>query len=83
LDFQSLILEARPTVIISDIEGGEKDLFYDVELAGVRHVFLEVHKSIIGLNGIAEVASALGRQGLYYDPDFSVGAVVMFSKASS
>ncbi len=83
LDFQTLVRETKPTVIIADIEGGEKDLFVDVAIEGVRHVFLEVHKNVIGLKGIADMAAALAQQGLYYDPDFSVGAVVMFSRDAS
>ncbi len=83
LDFQSLVGETKPTFIIADIEGGERDLFVDIDPEGVRHVFLEVHKSVIGLKGIADVAAALGCQVLYYDLEFSVGAVIMFSRDAS
>jgi hypothetical protein len=83
LDFQGFINEIQPTVIVADIEGGELSLFDDISLAGVLHVFLEIHKTIIGLKGITHVSATLAEQGLHYDPDFSIGAVVMFSRDPS
>lgn len=79
-DFQQVIDEAKPTIIVSDIEGGEYDLFERVDLTGVRGILMEVHKGVIGLEGIDKVAHTLRGEGLYYDPDYSVGAVVFFSR---
>lgn len=76
-----LIRIHRPTVIICDIEGGEIDLLEGAELHSVRMAFFEVHKSVIGLAGIHRLAQTLAHHGLYYDPDYSVGATVMYSRA--
>lgn len=79
-DFQEVVDEAKPTIIVSDIEGGEYDLFERVDLTGVRGILMEVHKGVIGLSGIDRVANTLRQEGLFYDPDYSVGAVVFFSR---
>lgn len=75
-----LISRYQPSVIVCDIEGGEYNLFDGVNLDCVRLVFLEVHKLSIGLIGINKVFRAMEGSGLYYDPDFSVGATVAFSR---
>ncbi len=81
LDVQELIDDFKPTIIICDIEGGEVDLFNRVDLSCVRTVLLEVHKGSIGLRGIDTMAMDLRGEGLYYDPDYSVGAVVVYSRS--
>ena len=80
IDFQTLIDQHKPTVIICDIEGGELNLFEEVDLSNVRSILIEVHKAEIGLAGIDRLISALSKVGLTYNPNFSVGAVILFSK---
>jgi FkbM family methyltransferase len=77
---EDLIVKHRPSLIICDIEGGEIDLFDNADLESVRMAFFEVHKSIIGLKGIYALTQTMAAQGLYYDPDYSVGATVMYSR---
>jgi FkbM family methyltransferase len=77
---EELIAKHRPSVIICDIEGGEIDLFTNANLESVRMAFFEVHKSAIGLKGIYALTQAMAAHGFYYDPDYSVGATVMYSR---
>ncbi|ARE39198.1 Methyltransferase, FkbM family [Rhodovulum sp. P5] len=80
-DMQGLLDGIHPSVVIADIEGGEVDIFDRLDLRGVRSVLLEVHKSVIGIEGIHRIFATLSREGLLYDPDCSVGAVVHFTRA--
>ena len=66
-------LEAiRPTVLVVDIEGGERELFRTVDrLAGVRKICMEVHPWIIGADGVQEVRDRLERDGFTRDPQLS------------
>jgi FkbM family methyltransferase len=77
----ALLKEHRPNVIIADIEGAELEVFENVNLNGVDRIFFELHKNLIGLQGIRRLFDSLSRQGLVYDPDFSVGATVLCTRA--
>lgn len=80
VDFDAMLGRVRPSIIIADIEGGEANLFDGTQLHGVRHILIELHKNVIGLRGITHIGATLAAQGLHYDPDYSIGAVVMFSR---
>jgi FkbM family methyltransferase len=80
IDLQNLLREYRPTVVICDIEGGEVDLFPNIDMTGVDRIYFELHKTMTGLSKISRLFTALMSQGLFYDPDASVGAVVLFSR---
>lgn len=81
IDFQDLLDEARPSVIVCDIEGGERTLFDRADLASVRHILMEVHKSEIGLRGINGIIQTLASEGLYLDPDGVSGAILLFTRS--
>ncbi|CTQ45379.1 FkbM family methyltransferase [Roseibium aggregatum] len=80
ISVEQLIAEYQPTLIVCDIEGGEIDLLDRADLSSVRHISFEVHKSVIGLKGISKIIDVLRRSGLFYDPDFSMGQVIVFSR---
>ncbi len=80
IEIQDLVSQYKPTIVVCDIEGGEYELFDNVKLEGVRSILIEIHKNKIGLSGINHMMNSLARENLFYDPDFSVGAVVCFSK---
>jgi FkbM family methyltransferase len=80
IDTSELISLSDANVIVCDIEGGECDIFDDVDLSQIRNAFFEVHKNITGLSRINKLTSIMASQGLYYDPDFSVGATVMYTR---
>lgn len=75
-DLAALVAAVRPDVLVADVEGGEADLFQDIDLRGVRHVMVELHEPAIGLAGIARCLAALTQAGFTYDPRGSHGAVV-------
>ncbi|MFN6951607.1 MAG: glycosyltransferase family 2 protein [Albidovulum sp.] len=62
--FRNPVAEVRPTVIVCDIEGGERGLFDRTDLSGVRAVVLEPHPKVYGPWGVARVAGVLAAKGL-------------------
>ncbi|MFV1878767.1 hypothetical protein [Nioella sp.] len=80
LDLQKLIEEFQPTIIICDIEGAEVDLVSEIDFSTVDRLYFEVHKAETGIKGVYSLFGSLLSQGFSYDPDNSVGAVVLFSK---
>lgn len=81
VDFQSLLDEYHPTVIISDIEGGEVGLFRGVSLPSVRRILMEVHQGIVGGEAMRQLFLDIHNHGFHYDQQFSQGSVVVFSRA--
>ena len=77
---ESLVAEVRPDVLVVDIEGGEAGLFEGVRLPGVRAVIMEVHRDVIGLEGVSRVFARMAEAGFVYDPDWSRRHVVVFSR---
>lgn len=80
VSFDKTIKTVRPTVIVCDIEGGEKALFSTCDLAGVRSVYLELHQRVIGPAGMRDVFQAFHDRGFHYDQNHSSGAIVLFSR---
>jgi FkbM family methyltransferase len=78
-NFSREIQDFRPSLIICDIEGGEVDLFRNADLTGVKRVFMEVHPRVVGKRGLKSLFDAFSARNFYYEPQFSNGAVVMFS----
>jgi FkbM family methyltransferase len=77
----SLVAEARPDVLIVDIEGGEASLFEGAALGGVRAVVMELHPDVTGLRGVAQAFGAMATAGFAYDPGLSRGQTVVFARA--
>jgi len=82
LNFQELLEEYRPTMIICDIEGGERQLFEGAELRGVRKVFIEVHQNVLGRWGTMKLFERFLHQDFHYDVWHSIRQVVLFSHVS-
>ena len=78
-DFQSEIDRIKPTMLIVDIEGGEMGLFPNINLAGVKKVFLEVHQEAIGRKGMKRIFDEMSTRGFHYDQWHSSGSVILFS----
>jgi len=57
----------RPTVLIVDIEGGERDLIPRLRLEGIRALIVEVHQSVIGLDGVEQMRRSLSERGFGLD----------------
>ncbi|WGR90768.1 FkbM family methyltransferase (plasmid) [Bradyrhizobium sp. ISRA443] len=77
--FQRRLNELRPTMLVVDIEGGEVDLFDDVDLTGVRKIMIELHQPTIGRCGMKKVFDVLSAQKFHYDMWHSTFSVVTFS----
>jgi FkbM family methyltransferase len=72
----SLVEEQKTSVLIADIEGGEVDLFRGIDMPSVNVVILELHPTVIGVEGVASVREELARIGLHaadYDEKTNVG----------
>lgn len=80
MSFDGIIQAVRPTVIVCDIEGGEKALFSASDIAGVRNVYLEVHQRVLGPAGMRELFQLFHDRGFHYDQNHSSGAVILFSR---
>lgn len=78
--FDETIRTVRPSLIVCDIEGGEKMLFPTSNLAGVRGVYLELHQRVLGPAGMREVFQTFHDRGFHYDQNHSSGAVILFSR---
>lgn len=77
--FQSRINEIKPTLLIVDIEGGEVELFDNIELHGVKKILVEIHQNVIGRHGVKHLFDTLGSQGFHYDVWHSCRQIVLFS----
>lgn len=77
--FQKRLNELRPTMLVIDIEGGEVEIFDDVDLTGVQKIILELHQLTIGRRGMKKVFDVLSNQNFHYDVYHSTFTVVTFS----
>ncbi|GAA5628147.1 hypothetical protein Brsp05_03443 [Brucella sp. NBRC 12953] len=79
-DIDEFIATHKVNVVVMDIEGAERDLLENAQLAGVERIFLELHDHLYGLDGILRMTRALAAKGFAYDPRGSCGACVLFAK---
>jgi FkbM family methyltransferase len=66
-----LVEKIRPTLLVIDAEGAERDLFDGAELPTVTRVVLELHDRVIGTEGTDRVRAQLSRQGFTVDRGLS------------
>jgi FkbM family methyltransferase len=62
-----LVEKVRPTVLVVDAEGAERELFDGAELAGVKKVVLELHDRVIGPDSTDQVRRKLAGMGFKED----------------
>ena len=77
--FQRRLNQVRPTMLVVDIEGGEVDLFDDVDLTGIKKIMVEIHQPTIGRRGVKKLFDTLSAQNFHYDMWHSTYSVVTFS----
>ncbi|WP_371170588.1 FkbM family methyltransferase [Aliiroseovarius sp. 2305UL8-7] len=75
-----LIEELRPTVIVADIEGGELDVFENVDLKGVRTIIIEVHPLVYGVEGQRSLLKNLDEQGFRAEQEYVTGSVWVLTR---
>ncbi len=61
--FNDELARIRPSFLIIDIEGGERDFIRYARLAGVRKVCIELHPHVIGSAAVSEVEAFFISQG--------------------
>lgn len=71
----------RPTLVIMDVEGAERDLVRIRFPDHVERVTLEVHEWVYGQAGIEEVRGNMERQGFRLLPEASEGCVLSYARA--
>jgi FkbM family methyltransferase len=62
-----VVEKVRPTVLVVDAEGAERELFDGTELPGVKKVVLELHDRVIGPDGTDQVRRKLAGMGFKED----------------
>lgn len=78
-NFNAVLADIAPTMIICDIEGGELDLFINADLSSVKRVYMELHQKRIGRRGMIRVFNAMHARNFHYDQNHSHGSVVLFT----
>jgi len=79
IDPAKLIATHNPTVIFSDIEGAELELFPALDLSSLRAVVMEVHPRVYGDKGVCSIFKAMHDKGFAYNKQSS-GSVIVFQK---
>jgi FkbM family methyltransferase len=80
LGLSGLFDDARPTVLIADLEGAEATLFQGTFPRDLRLAVVELHPAQYGQAGIAAVFQAFARSGFTYCPRGSRGRTVVFER---
>jgi len=75
-----VIAEAEAETLIVDIEGGEVDLFDDVDLSPLQFIMMELHTRKTGPRGIVKVFENMHRHGFFYHQRASGDGVVLFKR---
>jgi hypothetical protein len=73
---RSLTKEAarcRPTLLIVDAEGAEREMFRAAELPTVTRIVVELHERVIGPDGVAQARADLAALGFVEDAGLSRG----------
>jgi len=82
LDFQTILDDFAPTLLVIDIEGGEAELLSKSDLTGVRALLLEVHPHQIEPDAMSRLFGHLMDQGLKIDLRASSGYVYLFRRTA-
>ena len=66
-----IVQRVRPTLLIIDVEGAERDLFDHARLSTVTRIVLELHERVIGAAGARHVRSTLAAMRFEELPDLA------------
>jgi FkbM family methyltransferase len=66
-----IVEKVRPTVLIVDAEGAEREMFEGAQLEGVTRIVLELHDRVIGPLGTDRVRASLAAMGFHQDQRLS------------
>lgn len=65
--FNDELARLRPSFLIIDIEGGERDFIHYARLDGVQKICIELHPHVIGRESVAEVEAFFISHGFHED----------------
>jgi FkbM family methyltransferase len=80
VSFQRLLNEIRPTVVVFDVEGAEREILTGDFPASVRILCGELHPHLIGDAGVSNVVRNIMRQGFDLITDRSQGRGFAFTR---
>jgi FkbM family methyltransferase len=66
-----IVEKVRPTMLIVDAEGAEREMFEGAQLEGVTRIGLELHDRVIGPLGTDRVRASLTAMGFHQDQRLS------------
>jgi FkbM family methyltransferase len=66
-----IVEKVRPTMLIVDAEGAEREMFEGTQLEGVTRIVLELHDRVIGPLGTDRVRASLTAMGFHQDQRLS------------
>ena len=72
------IKKINPSFMIIDIEGGEYELFQDIDFHNVKKLAMELHEFIIGSDKAISIKSKLTEAGFKLNEKFSYGGRELF-----
>ena len=78
-DFNRVLVDLKPSMIVCDIEGGELELFKKATLTGVKKVYIETHQRQLGRRGMKSLFERFHELDFHYDQHHSKAGVVLFS----
>ena len=75
-----VVHRCKPTLLIVDAEGAERDLFDGARLPTVARVILELHDRVIGTQGTDQIRATLARLGFREDLGISTSEHLVLRK---
>jgi len=79
-DARTFIAQCKPTFLICDIEGGERELLAYMPLIGVTKLCIELHPHVIGNAATSEIVGRLLGEGFVCDFLSSSGKMFFFER---
>lgn len=76
-DFDAVLADLKPTIVVCDIEGAELDLFDGADLSSARYVIMEIHPKVYGAEGVRRIFDNMSAKGFGYSPKISRGGTVI------
>lgn len=80
-DFDEVVREVDPTVLVCDIEGGETDLLSRADLAPFRALIIEMHPRQTSAEGSTALVRSVLESGFLLRLDLLAGSVLSFERA--
>lgn len=78
LDFNKVVSQFSPSILVCDIEGAEADIFTGADLSSFRAIVLEIHPHMISRQAVKRIYDNCIAAGLYPAHEYASGLVVAF-----